>query len=43
MRDTLWILGILLVFVIVSAPWVSMFSWVRERRGKKYKSHEDVI
>jgi len=43
MRNALLIVGVLLLFVIVSAPWFSIYDWVRKQRGKKYKSHEDVI
>jgi hypothetical protein len=43
MRDALRIIGALLLFLLVAAPWVSIFDWLRKERGKKYKSREDVI
>jgi hypothetical protein len=43
MRDALLIVGSFLLFVLVAAPWVSIFDWLRKERGKKYKSHNDVI
>jgi len=43
MRDAFVIVGALLLFLVVAVPWFSIIDWVRKERGKKYKSHEDVI
>jgi len=43
MRDAFVIIGALLLFLLVAAPWFSIYDWVRKERVKKYKSHEDVI
>jgi hypothetical protein len=42
MQDAL-IIGALVFFFLVAAPWFSIYDWVRKERDKKYKSHEDVI
>jgi len=43
MRDAFWILGALLFFVIVAAPWTSIYEFLWKERNKKYESREDVI
>jgi len=42
MREFFWVAAVLLVLV-ANLPWISFFGWVKEQRGKKYKSHDDVI
>jgi hypothetical protein len=39
----LWVLLVLDVRLYPWSPWRSMYDWVRNERGKKYKSREDVI
>ena len=39
----LWVLLVLDVRLYPWSSWRSMYHWVRNERGKKYKSREDVI
>jgi hypothetical protein len=43
MRDALLIIGSLLLFMLMAAPWVSIYEWMWKERNKNYKSREDVI